>query len=190
MTGRGRSVIVSAPSGAGKTTIVHHLLRRLPVLEFSVSATNRAMRANEENGRDYWFLSTEAFEAKIAAGEFVEWEEVYPGRFYGTLRAELDAIWERGRCAVFDVDVKGGTRLKDILGNSALGMFIAPPSIDALGERLLARGTESPESLRTRLDKADLELGFAPRFDITVVNDDLLRACLEAEAHVEQFLRA
>lgn len=189
MTG-GRSLIVSAPSGAGKTTIVHHLLRRLPRLEFSVSATNRPMRANEENGRDYWFLSTEEFQRKVDDEEFVEWEEVYPGRYYGTLRAELEAIWTRDRCAVFDVDVKGGSRLKGIFGNSALGLFIAPPSLDALGARLMGRGTETPESLRARLDKAELELSYAPRFDITVVNDDLLRACLEAESHVNAFLRS
>jgi guanylate kinase len=189
MVPAGPCLIVSAPSGAGKTTIVHHLLRRVEGLEFSVSATNRPMRANEENGRDYWFLTTEGFQAKVANDEFVEWEEVYPGRYYGTLRAQLDRIWDRGHCAVFDVDVKGGSHLKEIFGGHALALFIAPPSLAVLGERLRARGTETAESLLTRLDKVELELGYAPRFDAVVINDDLAQACDEAERLVREFLR-
>jgi len=186
MTGPGtaRYVIVSAPSGAGKTTIVHHLLHRFPTLEFSVSATSRPRRANEQDGRDYWFLSTPEFLRRRDAGEFVEWEEVYPGSYYGTLRSALDAIVARGHHPVFDVDVVGGLRLKKIFGDRALALFIAPPSLEALGERLKARGTESPASLAKRLDKAAREMSFAPRFDAIIVNDSLPAACQEAEQRV------
>lgn len=190
MDHKGRSVIVSAPSGAGKTTIVHHLLRAVPGLAFSVSATNRERRVNEIDGRDYRFLGTEEFKARIAGGAFVEYEEVYPGRFYGTLRSELDRIWSRAGVAVFDVDVKGGLHLKDLFSDNALALFIAPPSLDVLADRLRARGTETPESLAARIGKAGYELTFASRFDATVVNDDLPRACEEAEARVRQFLSA
>ena len=190
MDGGERSVIVSAPSGAGKTTIVRHLIAVFPQLEFSVSATSRVRRANETEGRDYFFLDSAAFRSRVDAGEFVEWEEVYPGQFYGTLRSQLDAIWSRGHCPIFDVDVKGGSHLKELFGQKALALFISPPSIAALEERLHARGTESVESLRKRIGKAQEEMTWAPHFDATVVNDRLDRACAEAERHVREFLHA
>ena len=181
-------MIVSAPSGAGKTTIVQHLLSRFPELEFSISATSRPRRASETDGRDYWFISTEEFLARREAGAFVEWEEVYPGQFYGTLRSELAGIRSRGHHAIFDVDVVGGKRLKKIFGVNALALFVAPPSLEALEQRLRTRGTESPESLKKRLDKAAREMTYAQYSDTTIVNDDLPKACSEAERLVRDFL--
>lgn len=185
---QGRAIIVSAPSGAGKTTIVRHLMERGLGLAFSVSATTRPMRGNERDGHDYWFLSEPEFRRRIAANAFVEWEEVYPGRFYGTLRDELTRIQAAGSHPVFDVDVEGGLNLKKEFGASALALFIAPPSLEALERRLRDRGTENPESLAKRVGKAAHELSYAPRFDRTVVNDDLGRACSEAETLVREFL--
>lgn len=185
----GKCIIVCAPSGAGKTTIVQHLLRAIPELAFSVSATSRAKRPHEVHGHDYFFLSSEEFKALIAKDEFVEWEEVYPGQFYGTLKHELHRIWKEGKHPVFDVDVVGGMDLKEIFGPSALAIFIAPPSIQALEERLRMRGTETPESLRKRISKAEQELGYRDRFDVVVVNDDRDRACAEAYQLANDFLR-
>lgn len=185
---QGKCIIVSAPSGAGKTTIVRHLLERDPRLAFSVSATSRPRRAHEIDGRDYWFISAEEFHRRIEADGFVEWEEVYPGRFYGTLKHELDRIWKAGRHPVFDVDVVGGLDLKEIFGPNALALFIAPPSLNSLEERLRARGTETPGSLAVRMAKAGQEMTYAPRFDATVVNDHLERACAEALRSVSAFL--
>ena len=189
MPAQGRCVIVSAPSGAGKTTIVRHLQSRFPELAFSISATSRPKRASEQDGHDYWFISAGEFLRRVRVDAFVEWEEVYPGQYYGTLRSELEAIWSRGQTAIFDVDVRGGSHLKEIFRGDALALFIAPPSLEALEQRLRARGTESPESLQKRIDKATYEMGYAPRFDAAVVNDDLERACDEAEKHVSDFLR-
>ena len=186
----GLSVIVSAPSGAGKTSIVRYLLRSIPGLEFSVSATSRARRVSEVDGRDYHFISAELFRAKITAGDFVEWEEVYPGQFYGTLKNELQGIWSREHHVVFDVDVVGGLHLKEIFGDRALALFVRPPSLHDLEARLMARGTETQESLAKRMDKAARELTYAPRFDAEVVNDELSRACDEAVALVKEFLKA
>lgn len=184
----GKCLIVSAPSGAGKTTLVQALLTLEPRLAFSVSATSRPRRAHEVDGKDYWFISAEEFQQRIAHDEFVEWEEVYPGQFYGTLKHELHRIWDSGRHPVFDVDVVGGLDLKEIFGPGALALFIAPPSVEALEERLRSRGTETPESLRKRVDKAAHELTFAPRFDRIVVNDDRDRARNEAYQLVRDFL--
>ncbi len=184
----GKSIIVSAPSGAGKTTIVHHLLSLDIGLEFSVSATSRPMRANEVDGKDYHFLSVEEFKSRIAAGEFVEYEEVYPGRFYGTLRSELERIWSNGHHAIFDVDVVGGLDLKEVYQTNALALFVAPPSLDALELRLYGRKTETVESLRMRIDKAAHEMTFQDRFDAVIVNDDRDRACREASKLVRTFL--
>lgn len=181
-------VIISAPSGAGKTTLVRHLLRELPNLAFSISATSRPQRANELDGVDYHFLSGDAFRERVAAGELLEWEEVYPGRYYGTLRSELARIREAGGTPIFDVDVVGGLRLKTIFGDRALALFIAPPSMAVLEERLRKRNTETPESLKARVDKAEQECGFAPRFDATVINDDLERASAEILERVRSFL--
>lgn len=188
MISPGKCIIVSAPSGAGKTTLVHRLLEQEGRLAFSISATSRAKRAHEVDGRDYWFITAEEFQQRIARDEFVEWEEVYPGQFYGTLKHELRRIWDSGRHPVFDVDVVGGLDLKEIFGPSALALFIAPPTIDALEQRLRARGTETPESLAKRVSKAADEITYAPRFDRIVVNDDRDRASAEAYQLVRDFL--
>jgi guanylate kinase len=185
---QGKCIIVSAPSGAGKTTLVYRLLALEPRLAFSVSATSRAKRDYEIDGQDYWFITPEEFQRRIDADEFVEWEEVYPGQFYGTLKHELHRIWKDSKHPIFDVDVVGGLDLKEIFGPNALAVFIAPPSIGALEERLRQRGTETPESLARRVTKAAHELTYAPRFDATVVNDDRDRACAEAYQRVRDFL--
>jgi guanylate kinase len=185
---QGKCIIVSAPSGAGKTTIVRYLLELDLGLSFSISATSRPRRAYEEDGHDYFFITADEFRKRIVAGAFVEWEEVYPGRFYGTLREEIKRIWSQERSPIFDVDVVGGLHLKGIFGADALALFIAPPSIQALEERLLLRGTETPETLRSRVDKATHEMTYAPRFDAVIVNDDRDRACHEAYQQVRAFL--
>lgn len=185
----GRAIIISAPSGAGKTTIVHRLMQQGLNLAFSVSATTRPRRSNEVDGKDYLFLSEADFRERIDQGGFVEWEEVYPGRFYGTLRSEVDRILDAGGHPIFDVDVEGGLNLKGHFGREALAIFIAPPSLEALEARLRTRGTETEESLRKRVEKAAHELTYAPRFDAVVVNDDLERASSEAHALVRAFLK-
>jgi guanylate kinase len=184
----GKCVILSAPSGAGKTTIVKHLLAQDLGLAFSVSATTRPPRANEVDGRDYHFLTEEAFKAHVKAGDLVEWEEVYPGRFYGTLRSEVERIWQSGHHAIFDIDVIGGLHLKEIYKEQALAIFVSPPSIAVLEQRLRDRGTESEESLRTRVEKARQEMTFASSFDHVLVNDDLHQACDRAVHQVNLFL--
>jgi len=186
---KGKCVILSAPSGAGKTTIVKHLLAQDLDLAFSVSATTRAPRANEVHGRDYYFLSVANFQERIAAGDFVEWEEVYPGRFYGTFKHEVERIWNEGHHAIFDIDVVGGSHLKEIYQERALAVFISPPSVQALEQRLRERGTEDADTLKVRIEKAVHELTFADRFDVTIINGDLQQACAEAVALVRQFLR-
>ncbi len=188
MANGGKCIIFSAPSGAGKTTIVQHLLQRDLDLAFSVSATNREKRNYETDGKDYYFLSTADFRERIAKGAFVEWEEVYPDQFYGTLQSEIDRIWKAGRHAVFDVDVVGGLRLKESFEDKALAVFVRPPSLHALEVRLNSRRTETKETLQRRLDKAEREMSFAPRFDAVVVNDDLDLACEEAYVLVRDFL--
>jgi len=185
---RGRCLIFSAPSGAGKTSIVRHLLEEVEGLAFSVSATTRPPRNGEVNGRDYHFLSVDDFKGRIAAGDFVEWEEVYPGRYYGTLREELEGIWADGRHAVFDIDVIGGLDLKEVFQTRALAVFVSPPTIEALERRLRERGTEDEEALCVRIAKAAYEMTFADRFDATIVNDDLGAACREAVSLVRRFL--
>lgn len=184
----GKVLIFSAPSGSGKSTIVNHLLTLGLGLEFSVSATSRAPRGQEQNGVEYYFLTTEEFERRIAAGEFVEHEEVYSGCYYGTLRSEVERIWAKGNTIVFDVDVKGGLNLKKIFGSQALTIFIQPPSVEELRRRLEGRGTDSPEKIEQRLAKAQTELAFAPQFDTVVVNDDLATAFADAEACVHKFI--
>lgn len=176
----GKAVLFSAPSGSGKTTIVRQLLKDLPQLGFSVSATTRTMREGEVNGKDYFFLTPEQFREHIAAGDFVEWEEVYHGLYYGTLKSEVERLWQEGKDVVFDVDVKGGLSLKNYFGDKALAVFVDVPSAEVLRQRLVARGTESPESLARRLDRAAYESGFRDRFDITIINDQLDKAITEA----------
>jgi len=185
---QGKAIIVSAPSGAGKTTIVKHLLAVIPRLEFSISACSRAMRAEETDKRDYYFITVEDFKAKIDRDEFVEWQEVYPGSFYGTLKSEMERIWSAGKVPIFDVDVVGALNLKKYFGPKALGVFIQPPSIGELEKRLRNRGSETEATLQKRVDKAVYELTFAPNFDKIIVNDDLKSKCREIVNMVEAFL--
>ena len=162
----------------------------LPQLAFSVSATSRQMRPGEQNGKDYYFLTADDFRKAVAAGDFLEYEEVYAGQFYGTLKSELLRIWAQNQDVVFDVDVKGGLRIKEQFPQQSLAIFIQPPSVAELKRRLEGRGTETPETLKKRLDRAEEELGFAPRFDLCIVNDDLERAVAEVQAAVTAFLQA
>ncbi|MBR2424210.1 MAG: guanylate kinase [Tidjanibacter sp.] len=184
----GKLIIFSAPSGSGKTTIVRRLMEEIEGLEFSVSATSRAPRGAEQHGKDYYFLSTEEFDRLVAEDSFVEWEEVYAGTKYGTLRSELERIWAKEHTILFDVDVKGGVRLKEIFGDKALSIFIMPPSVEELRRRLEGRATDSPEKIAQRVAKADEELGYAPRFDVTVVNDNLDEAVAQVRKAVEEFI--
>ena len=182
-------IIFSAPSGSGKTTIVHQLMEKYPWLEFSVSATSRAPRGAEQNGKDYHFLSADEFEAAISEDKFVEWEEVYAGTKYGTLRSELERIWAKGNTILFDVDVKGGLRLKSIFGDRALAIFVMPPSVEELERRLRGRGTDTEEVIMKRIAKAEFELSKASEFDYTVVNDVLEDAVEQTVAIISQFLK-
>ena len=184
----GKLVIFSAPSGAGKTTIVRHLLSLGLNFGFSVSATTRKPRGNEQNGKDYHFLSVEDFKNKIVQNEFLEWEEVYPGCFYGTLKSEVERMCKNGQNVLFDVDVVGGSTIKKIYGAKALAVFIQPPSIKDLELRLLERSTDSLEGIRKRVEKAEHEIGYADLFDLIIVNDKLEDALLEAEEQVKAFL--
>lgn len=186
----GKMIIFSAPSGAGKTTIVKHLLSVFPQFEFSISATSRGMREGEVNGKDYFFLSADDFKQRIANHEFVEWEEVYTNSFYGTLKSELERIWSKGNVVVFDVDVKGGVNLKKMFPANALSLFVMPPSVEELEARLVGRATDSPEAIARRVAKAEEELAFAPQFDVVVVNDNLAQAKTEAEEAIRTFLKA
>lgn len=188
-TPQGKIIIISAPSGCGKSTIIHSILDKGNIdLMFSVSATNRPPRHGEVHGEHYYFLSTDEFKDKIAAGEFVEFEEVYPGRYYGTLRSELERICEQGHNVVLDIDVKGGVRVKKLFGDSALSIFIMPPSITELRHRLETRGTDSQESIDERVGKAQYELTYAPNYDITIVNDDLDVAISDTESAITKFI--
>lgn len=182
-------LIFSAPSGSGKSTIVNHILGLYPgSMEFSVSATSRAPRGEEQDGREYYFLTTEEFRKMIAEDKFVEYEEVYEGRFYGTLKSECERIWSAGHVIIFDVDVKGGVNLKKYFGDAALSIFIQAPSVEVLRQRLVSRGTDSPEAIEERVAKAEEEMTYAPQFDYVLVNDELQTAYAESEKVVEDFL--
>ena len=185
----GKVIIFSAPSGAGKSTIVNHLLGKYPELEFSISATSRAPRGNEQDGREYYFFTADQFRRMIAEDKFVEHEEVYPGSFYGTLKSEVERIWAKGHVIVFDIDVKGGVNVKKIFGDKAFSIFIQAPSVEILRERLISRGTDSAEAIGKRVAKASSEMEFAKgRFDYVLVNDDLQTALDEADEIVGKFL--
>jgi len=184
----GKALIFSAPSGSGKTTLVHHLLEHNPTLGFSISASTRDKRGRkEEDGKDYYFLTPEEFKKKIDRDEFIEWEEVYAGNFYGTLKSEIERIWEQGKDVIFDVDVKGGINLKKYFGDKALAVFVKVPSLEVLEERLRKRSTESAASLSQRLFKAKFEMEFQDNFDVVLVNEDLEKTCREAQHLYDTF---
>ena len=192
MTKPGKLIIFCAPSGSGKSTLVQWLMAAHPELHlaFSISCTSRPPRGTEQNGVEYFFISPDEFRQRVAADEFLEYEEVYEGRFYGTLKSQVDTQTQRGENVLFDVDVKGGCNIKDFYGDRALSIFVQPPSIDELRRRLVARATDTPEAIEQRVGKAAYELTFAPRFDHVVVNDDLERAKAEALALLQQFLQS
>lgn len=184
----GKAIIFSAPSGSGKTTIVKHLLKSNPDLGFSISASTRDKRGRtEKDGQDYHFLTPIQFKELIDKNEFVEWEEVYEGNFYGTLKSEIQRIWDEGKNVIFDVDVKGGLNLKKYFGDKALSIFVKVPSIEILKERLHDRGTETPESLSRRLFKAQFEMTFQDKFDVVLVNENLQKSLAEAQRLYDEF---
>ena len=181
-------VILSAPSGSGKTTIMKQVIQDFPQLEFSISATSRAPRGEEKNGVDYYFISSDDFRKAVENDQFIEWEEVYSGTCYGTLKSEMNRIWEKGKSIIFDIDVKGGINLKKIFGDRALSIFIMPPSIAELEKRLVGRGTDTPEAIAKRVAKASKEIEDAKYFDIIVINDNLQTAINETEAAIGNFI--
>lgn len=188
-TTSGKAIIFSAPSGSGKTSLVKHLMQEVPNLGFSISACTRDKRGRHEvHGRDYYFLSIDEFKEKIDQDAFVEWEEVYAGNFYGTLKEEVHRIWKEGKAVIFDVDVKGGLALKNYFGDQAFAIFVKVPSLEELASRLNDRGTETEESLSRRIYKAKFEMTFESQFDVTVLNDDFARSSSETVALVKEFL--
>ena len=182
-------IIFSAPSGSGKTTIVRELLKRFDCFEFSISATSRQPRGQEQNGIDYYFMSNDEFRSRVERDEFVEWEEVYAGTCYGTLKSEMERIWSNGHVIIFDVDVMGGINLKRLFGDNACSIFIMPPSVEELERRLRGRGTDAEEVIAKRIAKAEFELSKATEFDFKVVNDDLQTAVDETAAIITNFLK-
>ena len=184
-------IILTAPSGAGKTSIVHYLLKKYPeILAFSISAATRKPRGNEVSGKDYYFMSEEEFKSKIQHNEFVEWEMVYEGKYYGTLQSEINRIWNLGKSPVLDIDVKGALRILERYPDCTLSLFIQPPSVDELKKRLQSRGTETEESLAARVNKASYELSFKDHFDHNIINKELDTACAEAERLIINYLNA
>jgi len=181
-------IIITAPSGAGKTSITRHLLNQFPQLAFSVSAATRSARGYEKDGVDYYFISTQAFQHKIQENEFVEWEMVYEGKYYGTMKQELLRIWDMQQVPVLDIDVKGAIHVQQQYPDSSLSLFIEPPSVDELRRRLMSRGTETPESLQARVNKASFEISFKHQFNHIIVNDNLENACSRASELVRVFL--
>ena len=186
---KGKLIIFSAPSGAGKTTIVHHLLKTFPdKISFSISATTRQARGNEQHEKDYYFVTKDEFLHKVAKHEFAEFEEVYSGTFYGTLKSEIQKIWDEGKTVIFDLDVEGGLRLKKKYDADALAIFVDPPSLEVLIERLTKRGTDSAEKVKERINKAEKELSYASKFDVILENNKLDDACSKAEEMVLNFM--
>jgi len=183
-----KAIIFSAPSGSGKTTLVKYCLEVFPQLSFSVTATTRALRGDEIHGKDYYFVSPEEFQEKIAENAFVEYEEVYKDKYYGTLKSEVERIWNSRKVVIFDVDVKGGISLKKYFGEKALSIFIMPPSIEELERRLISRATDDPETIRTRIEKAEHEMSFRNQFDKVVINTNLDEAKKDIEKLVRDFI--
>ena len=186
----GKLIVISAPSGAGKTSIVHHLLKNMPELSFSVSACSREKRDNETHGKDYYFLGVEGFQNKIKEAAFLEWEEVYENQYYGTLKSEIERIWSEGKTVIFDVDVIGGLNIKKQYPKECLSLFIMPPSVDVLRERLSGRGSESEEKLEMRLAKAEQEISKNQEFDKVILNDDFGIACEETIEVITNFINS
>lgn len=184
----GKAILFSAPSGCGKTTIINQLMRYFDCFDFSISATSRPPRGDEQDGKDYYFLSHDDFRQRVARGDFLEWEEVYAGTCYGTLKSEVERIWAEGKVIVFDVDVNGGCNIKRYFGKDALSIFVQPPSLEVLEQRLRGRGTDSEEAIAKRLARSAEELLKAPEFDVTIVNDVLSQAVAEARRVITQFL--
>jgi len=182
-------IVITAPSGAGKTSITHHLMQTLPQLSFSISAATRQPRGTEKSGKDYYFISEPDFKKKIQHNEFAEWEMVYEGKYYGTLKSELQRIWDEEKIPVLDIDVKGAIHVKQQYPETCLTIFIEPPSVAELKKRLESRGTETADSLAARINKASYELSFKEQFDKLIVNDDLQKACKEAGIVVEHFIK-
>lgn len=187
---KGKLIIFSAPSGAGKTTIVRRLLKKNLNLEFSISVASREQRPDERHGIDYYFITTNDFREKIRKGEFVEWEEVYPNHYYGTLKTEVEKIRNKGKNVIFDVDVIGGLNIKKAYGDDALAIFVMPPSIEELENRLIVRSSEDPAKIKLRISKAESELNYAPEFDKVIYNDDLDKAVREAEKIILELFHA
>jgi guanylate kinase len=188
MAAQKKIIIITAPSGSGKTTITHHLLKTIPQLSFSISAATRQARVYEKDGVDYYFISAEEFQKKIHENEFVEWEMVYEGKYYGTLKSELERIWKENKTPLLDIDVKGAIHVQRQYPESSLCIFIQPPSIDELRKRLESRGTESQSSINARVNKAAYELSFREEFEKIIINKDLQQACTEAEKIVQSFI--
>ncbi len=185
---KGKLILLTAPSGAGKSTIAQHLLKVNPQVEFSISAATRNPRGSEKDGVDYYFISVEDFEAKIKDQAFIEWEMVYEGKYYGTLKSELERIWKENKIPILDIDVKGAIRVKKIYGDKCLTLFIMPPSVDELRRRLVSRNTDSPENIETRINKASYEISFKDSFDKVIVNEEVSTACKEAENIIDAFI--
>jgi len=188
MTGKGKIILITAPSGAGKTSITHYLLNNYSQLCFSISAATRLPRGEEKDGLDYYFMSQEDFEDKINDNAFIEWEMVYEGKYYGTLKSEIERIWAAGKVPILDIDVKGAIHVKSQFKDNCLSLFIEPPSIDVLKKRLEGRGTDSAENIATRVSKAAYELSFSHHFDNCILNEELTKACAETEQVICKFL--
>lgn len=183
-----KAILFSAPSGSGKTTIIKQLLQYFDCFEFSISATSRKPRQGEVNGTDYYFLTSEEFKQRAQNGEFLEWEEVYEGTCYGTLKSEINRIWDKGNVIIFDVDVNGGMNLKKYFGDSALAIFVMPPSVEVLEQRLRSRGTESEEAIAKRLGRSAAELNESDKFDVTIINDNLQEAVEKTKHIITEYL--